>query len=127
MLQAPIFEGLSVDPLALLDDGLCPVEVDIGWRDVVQALEIALTVVMPDERFGLWSDIAGQEVVFQQDAVLQCQMPAFDLTMWMGRHQGTARMAHLLDFDVFRQFARDPAQTIVAEQTYACHTTCVCS
>ena len=40
--RATIFDGLSFDPFALLDDGLCPAEVGIGGRDVVQALVIAL-------------------------------------------------------------------------------------
>ncbi len=46
MLQAPIFDSLSFDPFALLDDGFCPAEVGVGGRDVVQALVIALMVVM---------------------------------------------------------------------------------
>ena len=65
MLQAPIFDGLSFDPFTLLDDGLRPAEVDIGRRDVVQALVVALMVVVLDERFDLSFEIAGQEVVFQ--------------------------------------------------------------
>ena len=72
MLQAPIFDGLSFCPFALLDDGLRPAEVGIGRCDVVQALVIALMVVMLDERFDLLLKVAGQEVVFQQDAVLKC-------------------------------------------------------
>ena len=48
MLQAPIFDGLSFCPFALLDDGLRPAEVGIGRCDVVQALVIALMVVMLD-------------------------------------------------------------------------------
>lgn len=53
MLQAPMFDGLSFDPFTLLDDGLCPAEVGVGRRDVVQALVITLIVVMLDERFDL--------------------------------------------------------------------------
>ena len=64
VLQAPIFDGLSFDPLAFLDDGLCPAEVGVSRRDVVQALVIALMVVVLDERFDLSFEIAGQEVVF---------------------------------------------------------------
>jgi len=53
VLQAPIFDRLSFDPFTLLDDGLCSAEVGVGRRDVVQALMIALMVVMLDERFDL--------------------------------------------------------------------------
>ncbi len=59
MLQAPIFDSLSFDPFALLDDGLRPAEVGVGGRDVVQALVIALMVVMLDERFDLLFKVAG--------------------------------------------------------------------
>ena len=89
MLQAPIFDSLSFDPFTLLDDGLCPAEVGIGRRDVVQALVVALMVVMLDERFDLSFEIAGQEVVFQQDAVLQGLMPAFDFALCLGMHRCT--------------------------------------
>jgi hypothetical protein len=59
VLQAPIFDSLSFDPFALLDDGFCPAEVGVGGRDVVQALVIALMVVMLDERFDLLFKVAG--------------------------------------------------------------------
>ena len=78
MLQAPIFDSLSFDPFALLDDGFCPAEVGVGGRDVVQALVIALMVVMLDERIDLLFKVARQEVVFQQDAVFKCLVPALD-------------------------------------------------
>jgi hypothetical protein len=53
VLQAPIFDSLSFDPFSLFDDGLCPAEVGVGRCDVVQALMMALMVVMLDERFDL--------------------------------------------------------------------------
>jgi hypothetical protein len=37
VLQAPKFDGLSLDPFALFDDGFSPSEVSIGGRHVVQA------------------------------------------------------------------------------------------
>ena len=116
MLQAPIFDSLSFDPFTLLDDGLRPAEVGMGRCDVVQALVIALMVVMLDERFDLSFEIAGQEVVFQQDAVLERLVPAFDLALCLRMHRCAAHMAHLVSFDIFRQFARDVTGAIVAEQ-----------
>ena len=38
-------------------------------------------VVMFDERFDLGFKVAGQEVVFQQDAVFEGLVPAFDLSL----------------------------------------------
>lgn len=39
-------------------------EVDVRWRDVVQALMVAPMIVIIDEGFDLGFEIAGQEVVF---------------------------------------------------------------
>ena len=78
VLQAPIFDGLSFYPFALLDDGLRPAKVGIGRCDVVQALMIALMVVMLDERFDLALKVAGQEVILQKDAVFERLVSAPD-------------------------------------------------
>lgn len=59
MLQAPILDSLSFDPFSLFDDGLCPAEVGVGGRYVVQALVVTLIVVMFDERCDLGFEIAG--------------------------------------------------------------------
>ena len=76
MLQAPMFDGRSFDPFSLFDDGLGPAEVGIGGRHIVQALVVALVIVVLDERFDLALEIARQEVVFEQDAVLEGLVPA---------------------------------------------------
>ena len=87
MLQAPIFDSLSFDLFALLDDGFCPAEVGVGGRDVVQALVIALMVVMLDERIDLLFKVAGQEVILQKDAVFERLVPALDLALCLGMHR----------------------------------------
>lgn len=71
VLQAPMFDGFSFDPFTLFDDGRCPAEVGIGGRHVVQALVVTLVVVVLDEGLDLGGKVAGQEVVFQQDAVFR--------------------------------------------------------
>ena len=43
-------------------------------------------------------------------------MPALDLALGLGMERRAAHMAHALGFDIFRQFARDVARAIVAEQ-----------
>ena len=93
MLHAPMFAGLSLDPFALADDGLGPAEVGIGGRYVVQALVIPLVIVVLDERFDLAFEVTGQEVVFQQDAVLEGLVPALDLALGLGMERGAAYMA----------------------------------
>jgi len=41
-----MFDGLSLDPLALFDDGLGPAEVGVRWRDVAQALNRIAEIVV---------------------------------------------------------------------------------
>ena len=50
----------------------------------VDALVIALVIVVIDKGFNLGFEITGQEVIFQQDAVLQGLMPSFDLSLGLG-------------------------------------------
>ena len=74
-----MFDGLSLDPFALLDDGGGPAEVGVGGRHVAQRSVVPLVVVVLDERLDLGLEVAGQEVVLRQDAVLQGLVPALDL------------------------------------------------
>ena len=71
MLQAPMLDGLSLDPFALLYDGRSSAEVGVGGGHVVQALVVSLVIVVLDERLDLGLEVAGQEVVLEQDAVFQ--------------------------------------------------------
>ncbi len=116
VLQAPMFDGLSLDPFTLFDDGWCPAEVGVGGRHIVQALVVALVVVVLDEGLDLRFEITGQEVVLQQDAVFQGLVPALDLALGLGMHRSAAHMAHLVGLDVFRQFTGDVAGAVIAEQ-----------
>ena len=116
VLQAPIFDGLPFDPFALFDDGGSPAEVGVGGRHIVQALVVTLVVVMLDEGLDLGLEVAGQEVVFQQDAVFQGLVPALDLALGLGVERSTAHMTHFLGLDVFSQFAGDVAGAVIAEQ-----------
>ena len=59
MLQAPMFECLSLDPFSSFDDGRSPAEVGISRCDVIEALVVALVVVVLDERLDLALQIAG--------------------------------------------------------------------
>lgn len=89
MLQASMFDGLALDGFALFDDGWRPAEVGISGCHVLQALVIALVVVMVDEGLDLAFKVAGQEIVLQQNAVFQGLVLALDLTLGLGGHRGT--------------------------------------
>ena len=69
-MQAPGFDCLPFDPFALFQNGFVTAEVDVGGCDVVQALMVALMIVVVDEGLDLGLKIPRQEVFFQQDAVL---------------------------------------------------------
>ena len=81
VLQAPMFDGLSLDPFALLDDGWRLAEVGVGGGHVAQRFVVTPVIVVLDEGFDLGLEVAGEEVVFQQDPVLQGLMPALDLAL----------------------------------------------
>lgn len=70
MLQAPLFDRLSLDPFSLRQNGMAAPEVDVGGGEIVEALVIAPMVVMLDEGRDLCFEITRQELVFEQDAVL---------------------------------------------------------
>ena len=84
VLPAAMLDGLSFDPFALFDDGCGPAEVGVCRGHVVEALMIAPVIVMPDEGGDLGLQIAGQEVVLEQDAVLEGLVPALDLALGLG-------------------------------------------
>ena len=69
MLQAPVLDDLSFDPFPFQQDGLAAPEVDIGGREVIQALVIAPVVVVLDEGADVGFEITGQVIVLEQDPV----------------------------------------------------------
>lgn len=71
MLQASPVDGVALDPFAFGEDGLPAAEVDIGGRQVAEALMVAGIVVMLDEGRNLPFEIAGHIVILEQDAVLE--------------------------------------------------------
>lgn len=102
MLQAPLFDGLSLDPFSLQQDGLATPEVDVGGGEIVQALVIAPVVVVIDEGCDLGFEIARQEVVLQQDSVLQRLVPALDLALGLGMARCTPGVIHVAILKSFR-------------------------
>ena len=84
MKQASRFDGLLFDPFSLFQDGLAAPEVDVSGCEILQALVVAPMVVVIDKGIDLLSEIAGQVVIFQQDAVLEGLVPALDLALGLG-------------------------------------------
>ena len=122
MLQAPGFECFAFDPFSFVQNGLGTSEVDIGWRDVVEALVVSLVIVMIDEGFDLRFQIARKEVVFQQNPVLQGLMPSFDFALCLGVVWRTTRVFHAFVVQPFCKVARDVTGTVVTQKGAACET-----
>jgi hypothetical protein len=79
--QAAIADCLSFDPFAFNQNGLTTSEVDVGEREVADALVVSQVIVVGDEGLDLGFKIAQQVIVLEQDAVLECLMPALDLAL----------------------------------------------
>lgn len=93
MLQASLLDGLALDPFAFVEDGLPAAEVDVGGREIAEALVRSDMVVMLDEGRDLPFKVTGQIVIFEQDAVLQGLVPALDLALCLRMIGRRARAA----------------------------------
>ena len=102
MVQAALFDRVSFDPFAFEQDGLAASEVDVGRGEIVEALVVSAVIVMLDEGRDLGFEVLLEEVVFEQDAVLQRLMPAFDLAL---RLRMTGSAMDLVDLVLLQPFA----------------------
>ena len=90
MLQAAALDRHFLDLFPFSDDGFVTSKIDVSGCDVAQALVVALMVVVLGEGLDLLFEIARQEVVLQQHAVLQGLVPALDLILrlqWNGKRK----------------------------------------
>ena len=81
MLQSSFADGVAFSPFSLQQDCLSAPEVDICGRQVVQAFVVTAVIVVLDEAPDVSFEIAGQVVIFEQDAVFQGLMPALDFAL----------------------------------------------
>jgi len=79
--QAAVLNGFAFDPFSFQQDGLTTLEVDVGRRQIVDALVVAQVIVVSDEGFDPSLEFARQIIVLQQDAVLERQMLTLYLPM----------------------------------------------
>src|SRR5215475_9079128 len=71
VVQASVLDGVSFDPFSFQEDGLAASEVDVGRRQIGDALVVSQMVVVGDEVADLGLEITGQIVFVKQDAVLE--------------------------------------------------------
>jgi hypothetical protein len=81
VLQSSLFDGVAFDPFPFQCDGLVSTEVDIGWRQVLQAFVVAAVIVVLDEAGDPGLEVTGQVIVLEQDTVLERLVPALDLAL----------------------------------------------
>ena len=88
MLQATVCNGCALDLQALSQDCLSSAEVDISWSEIVDALMIALMVIIGREGVDSSFQFIGQVVVVRQDPVLKRLMPPNDLDLGLRMIRG---------------------------------------
>ena len=125
MQQAAIGDCLSFDPFPFDQNGLAPPEVDVGGRQVADALVISQVIVVGDEGRDLGFEIARQVIVFEQDAVLERLMPALDLALGHRMIRRAADMLHVLAVEPFGQVRRDVAGAVVGEKPWPVDDLCL--
>ena len=64
MLSASVLDGALLDLIAAFADAITLPEVDVGWRQIVQALMVAAMIVVLDEVVDGSLEVTGQVVVF---------------------------------------------------------------
>ena len=96
MVQAAVLDGQFLDLFRPFDNGGVTPEVGVGWCDVIDALVVAVVIVMLDEGADLVFKVARQEIVFQQDLVLEGLMPALDLTLGLRVVGSPSNMVHVV-------------------------------
>ena len=116
MLQASQFHGPLLDPFSLQQDGLAAPEVDVGGCEIVEALVIAAMIISLDEGSDLRFEIAWQEVVLQEDAVLERLVPTLDLALGLRMQWRPADMIHAVVFEPVCEIFGNVARAIVAQQ-----------
>lgn len=91
---------------------MAPSDVDVGRGEIADALMISAVVVMIDECGDL------RFVVLEQDAVLQCLVPAPDLALGLRVSGCTVNLFYRPLFQPFAQLARDVTRAIVGKQPW---------
>lgn len=116
MVQATLFDGVAFDPFAFEQDGLAAPEVDVGRGEIVEALVVSAMVVVLDEGYDLGFEVFFEEVVFEQDAVLQSLMPAFDFPLCLRMAGSAVNLVDLVCLQPFTEIGSDVTRAVVGQQ-----------
>ena len=103
VVQAALSDGFSFDPFTFEQDCLAAPEVDVGRGEIVEALVVSAMIVMLLEGCDLGFEVFLEEVVFEQDAVLQRLVPAFDLALRLRMSGSAVDLADLVFLQPFAE------------------------
>lgn len=109
-------DGSSFDALAFEQDGLPSAKIDIGRREIVDALVIAAVIVMLDEGLDVGLEIAGQIIILKQDLVFQRLMPALDFALRLGMAGRAADVINVSFSQPLGEVFGDIAGAVVGQQ-----------
>src|SRR6478735_5954771 len=105
--QASLSDCLLLDALALEQNGLCSTEVDIGGCEIVQALVVAVLVIMLHEGSDLSFELTRKVIVLER------LMPALDLALGLGMTRRSPEVLDLLFLEPLSEIGRDVAGAII--------------
>ena len=119
MVQAALFDCVAFDPFAFEQDGLAAPKIDVGWGEIVEALVISAMVVVLDKGGDLSFEVLAEEVIFEQDAVLQCLAPALDLALGLPVAGSAVDLVDLVFLQPFTEIGSDVTRAVVRRQAWA--------
>ena len=123
--QGAICNCLSFDPFPFDQNGLAPPEIDVGGRQIADALVIAQVIVASDRGLNLSFEIGRQVIVLEQDVVLELLMPALDLALGHRMIRRVTDVFHILAIEPFGQVCRDVAGAVVGEKPWPVNDFCL--
>ena len=103
MVQPAFSDCLFLDLLSHLQDFRASSVLDVGGRQITQALVVAVVVVVIDEGADLALQVAGQEVVFHENPVLHRLVPALNLTLGLRMVRRTTNVIHAFILKIISQ------------------------
>jgi hypothetical protein len=104
---------LALYLLALLQDLRSPAVIGIGGCDIAQGLMIDAVIVMVDEGGDLLLEIAGQVVIFEQDAPFQRLVPPLDFALRLRKERCAKDMLDVFARKPFCQITGDVEPPII--------------
>src|SRR6516164_9845601 len=122
MQAASLLDGFSFDLFPPFENGLAAPEVDVSWRQVVQALVVSTVSVVPDELLDVLFELSWQVVVVQQNPVFHRAMISLDLALRHRVVRPAADMSDAVVLEPLAELARHVGWTVIAQHRGRCRT-----